>query len=272
MVKQVILFCFSLLIFGRIVSWQTIINQTQRDFHRRLNNTRPTLCMHNKDWSGYVTRMTGCADRYHKCIKKKRRANILGLRNVMFPTRSSSTAESQMWGTASPSSGLFWSWMGGGFGRLQLLGVLGWVCSGISKLAEEQGPPQRSDVTNSSRECFAFLFLAVVRSFPERLGKKHSRIIFWSIWDQRVEGAKGLRLKTHGSLRVSLALAPLLPSWFLFLKSQDGKAPPPPKHTLPFTLSKNDSSYKLASFNTPTASVNDFQVGATCSLCSCFIC
>lgn len=113
MVKQVILFCFSLLIFGRIVSWQTIINQTQRDFHRRLNNTRPTLCMHNKDWSGYVTRMTGCADRYHKCIKKKRRANILGLRNVMFPTRSSSTAESQMWGTASPSSGLFWSWMGG---------------------------------------------------------------------------------------------------------------------------------------------------------------
>lgn len=221
--------------FLQVVSWQMIINweNSERDFHRRLNNTRPTLCSHNHDWSGCITRMTGCADRYHKYIlKKKQRTNILGLRNVMFPTRNTSTAQSQMWGTASPSSGLLCSWTRGGVGHLQLLGVLGWVCSGISKLAEEHGPPQRSDVTNSSRECFAFLFLAVVRSFPERLGKKHSRIIFWSIWDQRVEGAKGVRLKTHGSLRVSLALAPLLPSWFLFLKSQDGKgAHPHQTHT-----------------------------------------
>lgn len=44
------------------------------------------------------------------------------------------------------------------------------LCSGISKLAEEQGPPLRADVTHSSRECFAFLFLAV-RSFPENQGK-----------------------------------------------------------------------------------------------------
>lgn len=51
------------------------------------------------------------------------------------------------------------------------VGSLGWVCSGISKLAEAQGPPQRSDVTNSSRECFTFLFLAVVRSFPAIRGK-----------------------------------------------------------------------------------------------------
>lgn len=72
------------------------------------------------------------------------------------------------------------------------------MCSGISKLAEEQGPPLRADVMNSSRECFAFLFLAVVRSFPENQGKKHSGIIFWSIWEQRVEGAKEPRLKTHG--------------------------------------------------------------------------
>lgn len=77
------------------------------------------------------------------------------------------------------------------------VGNLCWVCSGISKLAEEQGPPLRADVMNSSRECFTFLFLAVVRSFPENQGKKHSGIIFWSIWEQRVEGAKELRLKTH---------------------------------------------------------------------------
>lgn len=178
--------------------------------------------------------MTGWADRYHKCIKKQKKTtqkhSSVEKCNVLHAQQFHSW--SQMWGTASPSSGLLCSWMRGGVGRLQLLGVLGWVCSGISKLAEEQGPPQRSDVTNSSRECFAFLFLAVVRSFPERLGKKHSRIIFWSIWDQRVEGAKGVRLKTYGSLRASLALAPLLPSCFLFLKSQDGKeAHPHQMHT-----------------------------------------
>lgn len=51
------------------------------------------------------------------------------------------------------------------------VGSLGSACSGISKLAEAQGPPRRSDVTDSSRECFAFLFLAVVRSFPASRGK-----------------------------------------------------------------------------------------------------
>lgn len=93
---------------------------------------------------------------------------------------------------------------------LQLLGV--WVCSGISRLADEQGPPICSDVTNSSREFLTFLFLAVVRSFPENWGEKNSRIIFWSIWEQREEEAKKPRLKTHGGLSVSLALAPLC--WF----------------------------------------------------------
>lgn len=61
----------------------------------------------------------------------------------------------------------------------------------------------------------------------QQAGEKHSRIIFWSFWEQRVEGAKGLRLKTHGGLRVSLALAPLLPCCILFLKSQDRLKPPP---------------------------------------------
>lgn len=42
-----------------------------------------------------------------------------------------------------------------------------------------------------------------------------------------MEGAKGLGLKTHGGLRVSLALAPLIPCCFLFLKSQDRVEPPP---------------------------------------------
>lgn len=111
------------------------------------------------------------------------------------------------------------------------VGNLCWVCSGISKLAEEQGPPLRADVMNSSRECFTFLFLAVVRSFPENQGKKHSGIIFWSIWEQRVEGAKELRLKTHGVFfifyRVSVALAPRLPLLRLIRGDRTGSATQP---------------------------------------------
>lgn len=133
--------------------------------------------------------MTGCADRIHNCIKQQV-ANILGFKKCNV--HQSCSRKPDVRDSVSLSllpSGLLCGGMrglacGGGVGCLQLLGVLGWMSSGISKLAEELGPPRRSDVTNSSRECFAFLFLAVVRSFPERLGKKHSRIIFWSIWDQ----------------------------------------------------------------------------------------
>lgn len=34
--------------------------------------------------------------------------------------------------------------------------------------------------------------------FQKTRGKKHSGIIFWSIWEPRAEGAKEARLKTHG--------------------------------------------------------------------------
>lgn len=57
----------------------------------------------------------------------------------------------------------------------------------------------------------------------QKTGKKHSRIIFWSIWEQRVEGARALRLKTHGGLRETLASAPLFPGWFVFLKSKESR-------------------------------------------------
>lgn len=36
--------------------------------------------------------------------------------------------------------------------------------------------------------------------FQKTRGKKHSGIIFWSIWEPRAEGAKEARLKTHGGL------------------------------------------------------------------------
>lgn len=67
--------------------------------------------------------------------------------------------------------------------------------------------------------------------FQKGWGKKHSGIIFWSIWDQRVEGAKGLRLKTHGSLRVSLALAPLSSLLVSFPEITRWKRGPPPPNT-----------------------------------------
>ena len=72
------------------------------------------------------------------------------------------------------------------------VGNLSPALSGISRLAEAQGPPRCSDVTDSSRECSAFLFLAVVRSFPASRRKKNTlRITFWSIWEQSVEEARG---------------------------------------------------------------------------------
>lgn len=72
-----------------------------------------------------------------------------------------------------------------------------------------RGPPQCSDVTLSSREFFTFLFLAVVRSFPENWGKNTVGLFSGAFGSWKVEGARRLRLKTHGGLKVSLALAPL---------------------------------------------------------------
>ena len=126
---------------------------------------------------------------------------------------------------------------------LQLLGVWGWVCSGISRLAEAQGPPLRSDVTNSSRECFTFLFLAVVRSFPASWGKNTVGLFSGAFGSREWREPEGWDWKHMVALRVSLALAPLLPCYVIFLKLQDIVEPPlpsPPTHSTlkkPFILS-----------------------------------
>lgn len=137
-----------------------------------------------------------------------------------------SEAKTQMLGTVPLFFLLFWSWK-----RQHMtpaVGSLGWVCSGISKLAEEMGPPQRSDVTNSSRECFTFLFLAVVRSFPESRGKNTVGLFSGAFGRREWREPKDWDWNHMAVWEYLWVLAPLLPRWFLFLKSQDRA---PTKHT-----------------------------------------
>lgn len=124
------------------------------------------------------------------------------------------------------------------------VGSLGWVYSGISRLAEAQGPPRCSDVTNSSRECFTFLFLAVVRSFPASRGKNTVGSFSGAFGSKEWKEPKNWDGKHMVVLKESLHLS-TCPSLLSSFPENIERVKPPP--TLPFTLSKNHFSSEQAS-------------------------
>lgn len=222
-------------------------------------------------WSGCITRMTGCADRYHICLKKTTHKH--------FRVEKCNVPYSQQFLSTEPdvrdSVSFLWivvQFDEGGVGRLQLLGVLGWVCSGISKLAEEQGLLSALTSPTAPGNALHSSSWQLLGHFQKGWGKNTAGLFSGAFgtrewrepkeWDWKHMAAWEYLWLSH------LSFPPGFCSWNHIME----KRPTPTKRTLPFTLSKNDSSYELISFNTPAASANDFQVGTTCSRCSCFIC
>lgn len=190
----------------------------------------------------------------------------------MFPTRSSSSAQSQMWGTASPSSGLLCSLMRGELVASSCWEF--WVECALEYPSWRKSRGLLSALTSPTAPGNALHSSSwqLLGHFQKGWGKNTAGLFSGAFgtrewrepkeWDWKHMAAWEYLWLSH------LSFPPGFCSWNHIME----KRPTPTKRTLPFTLSKNDSLYELISFNTPAASANDFQVGTTCSRCSCFIC